>query len=100
MITIYLAAHDTEPGSIETSEAPLGEVINDIRQHWNEEPEGSQMFWLTDESGSILATMLRHQTDNERCITTYADGTVEVHQCEYLFDEQGHYEATEVRKIA
>ncbi len=100
MISVYCTAHNLEPQLLDSYDKPLGEVVDDVRQHWNEEETGSQMFWLTDESGNILATMLRHQSDNERCITTYADGSVEVHQCEYLLDENGHYEATEVRQIA
>ena len=99
-VNIYLHAPNNPHQLVDRNENGLEAALDDVRQHWNEEPSVSQLFWFTDEHETLLATMHRHPTDSERAITVYADGRVEQHQCEYLLDSEGHYEATEVRKIA
>jgi hypothetical protein len=98
MITTWLHAPNHPSAVLDETDAPLEEVLHDVRVYWNEE-EGPQLFWFTDEQGNILATMLRHETDSEIAITTYANGEIERHRCEYLFNENGGYEATEIRKL-
>ena len=100
MIKLWLHAANHAPAVLDAYDKSVEQVLDDVRQHWNEEPEGSQLFWLTDENGTLLATIFRHATDSERAITTYPDGRVEVHQCEYRVNEQGRYESTEVRRLS
>jgi|SRR6185437_1144457 len=95
-INVWLHAPNHAPAVVDTRINTVENVLDDIRQHWNEEPEGSQFFWLTDEQDNFLASIHRDPKDNERAVTMHANGSVEHHRCEYLFDENGHYEATEV----
>ena len=95
-VNIYLHAPDCPSELLDVNEKGLEAALDDVRQHWNEEPEGSQAFVFTDEAGNLLANMWRHPQDNEKAITVYADGKMVVHHCEYLFNEKGEYEATEV----
>ena len=96
-INVYLHAPNHAPALLDVSERDLEGTLADLRQHWNEEPTGSQLFWLTDEAGNFLASIHRHSKDNVRAITMYADGRTEQHICEYLFNENGHYQDTEIR---
>jgi hypothetical protein len=77
----------------------LGAAVDDIRQAWNE-GDGPQVFICqSEEDGTILATLMRHETDPEVCITTFADGTVEIHRCTYVLDDEGVYDHTVIDMI-
>ena len=98
-VNVYVIAPGIKPELADVCEKGLEAALDDIRQHWNEEPTGSQLFWFTDEQENLLATMHRHPRIDDWAITQFADGRQELHQCEYLFDEQGCYESTEVRYL-
>src|SRR5579872_6516928 len=70
MIAVHLFAPSCGYTIIEETNKPvtsghLDEVIAEIREAWNEEPEGAQLFWLVDEAEVILATLLRDKADPE-----------------------------------
>ena len=73
----------------------LAEAVEDVHQHWMEE-DGPQAFVLQGGDGFILAVMIRSQADPEICLTTYADGRLEAHQCRYVCDGKGRHLRTEV----
>ena len=77
----------------------LEEAVEDVHQHWMEVPEGAQGFVLQGGDGFILAVMIRSQADAEICLTTYADGQLEAHQCRYVRDGKGRHLQTEVVQL-
>jgi hypothetical protein len=76
----------------------LEEAVTVLREHWNED-EGPQVFLVLDEGKRVLATLMRHETDPELCVTTYADGRVELHRCVYILRD-GWYDHTAVTAVA
>lgn len=84
-----LDAHDT-----------VAEAVDDLRQHWNEEPEGPQLFVVLGENDYLAAVLSRPEGHPELCVTSYADGRSEVHRCRYLLDADGRYDSTEVVEVS
>jgi hypothetical protein len=75
------------------------EALADMWDHWCEE-EGPQLFYLADEQGRFLATMLRDESNPEVCITTLPSGQVHRHRCRYILDSRGRYLRTEVVELS
>jgi hypothetical protein len=76
----------------------LREAVRDLRESWNE-GEGPQCFLLLDDQGWAVASLMRHQEDEEIAITTYCDGGVERHRCHYVLDDQDRYVKTVVTRL-
>ena len=76
------------------------EAVADIRDWWQEDATGEQLFVLTDAYGVWLGSLWRAADDESAaCTTRYPDGRQERHTCSYVFDEHGRYERTVVEPV-
>lgn len=77
----------------------LNALLDGLRECWLEtadedEPES----FIVLHEGKIVC-VLNHGEDWRQCVTTHADGQVERHFIEYLFDEKGEYLRTQISDV-
>lgn len=68
----------------------LEELINQMREWWLEGDPGVEAYVIV-ENGRVVATMM-HGEEWNVCVTTYRDGRVELHRCEYVDGPDGYLE--------
>lgn len=88
---------------ISTSES-LEACVADLRNCWQEDrhEDGSfdaAVFGIFDDDGYLEATLIRGDSP-QSCITVYANGQVDRHECKYVTGADGTYDHTEVTEAA
>lgn len=70
-------------------------AVNDTLEHWNEE-EGGATFYVKNEAGTVVITMVKPEDNPERAVVIYANGKIDVMKCTYILDDTGRYLSTDI----
>jgi hypothetical protein len=74
-------------------------AVNDTLEHWNEE-DGGATFYVKNEAGKVVITMIKPEHDLERAVVVYANGKVDIMSITYILDNTGRYLSTDIDFIA
>lgn len=72
-------------------------AIQDMLQHWNEEDGAFTMVVCMD--NDITCTLLRGLDEPEMALVVWPSGNIERYRCEYILNEDGEYERTEITDL-
>jgi hypothetical protein len=75
----------------------LNEVIAEAMRLWNEDPDGEQVFIISNEDGVPLVSLSRFSDDKEVCVMMdLKTGEVTRHRCRYILDSEGAWIGTDI----
>lgn len=92
----FLAPHGLEV--VDKNRCTLDEIVHPLLEMWNEET-GPQTFFVRNEDGVVLSTVMRTGSNHELAMVMDADGGYGLYRCHYVLDDAGKYLRTEISTI-